>query len=90
MPALERVFNQFEAGLWILFALGFAIGALSVTGAKRRLALITATALLAFGLSDIVESQTGTWWTPWWLLVLKVACVITFVYAYLGYRRLQK
>jgi hypothetical protein len=29
-----------------------------------------------FGLSDLVESQTGAWWTPWWLFAWKALCVL--------------
>ena len=90
MHTLERVFNQFEAGLWILFSVGFAFGAFRTSGQKRRLAFITAAALLVFGFSDIIESRTGAWWTPWWLLVIKVVCVLTFIYGYVRYRRLRK
>jgi hypothetical protein len=32
--------------------------------------------LIAFGLSDVVETQTGAWWRPWWLLAWKTACVL--------------
>ncbi|MEM6315778.1 MAG: hypothetical protein AAF743_16945 [Planctomycetota bacterium] len=32
--------------------------------------------LVAFGVSDIVETRTGAWYRPWWLLVWKAACVI--------------
>ena len=34
-----------------------------------------AATLTLFGLSDIVEIQTGAWWQPWWLLVWKGACI---------------
>lgn len=33
---------------------------------------------MAFGVSDIIELQTGAWWRPWWLLLLKAACLLSF------------
>jgi hypothetical protein len=42
------------------------------TPAGRGLAV----ALLAFGVSDLVETRTGAWYDPPWLLAWKAACVI--------------
>jgi len=37
--------------------------------------LAGAVVFVLFGISDLVETQTGAWWKPWWLLVWKVLCV---------------
>jgi len=34
---------------------------------------------LLFGISDLVEVQTGAWWDPWWLFTLKAFCVVIFL-----------
>ena len=41
----------------------------------RRLSWMTATLLAAFAVSDVIEMQTGAWWRPVGLLVLKGACL---------------
>ena len=82
---VEVIFNQFEAALW------FAISAVllwSWLKAKPRpfhWSLIVAFAV--FGVSDVIESHTGAWWDPWWLFVMKAACVLVFVRAWVVYRR---
>lgn len=75
----EQLFNWFEAALWaIMSVLVLAIGARRVRAGRsrhQRLHLIAAPTLLLFGISDVIEVHTGAWWTPWWLLLLKGACL---------------
>ncbi len=52
----------------------------SGTSARGRGYLLAATFVL-FGLSDVVELQTGAWWRPWWLLVWKATCIAVLVSA---------
>ncbi|NES83824.1 MAG: hypothetical protein F6K10_21760, partial [Moorea sp. SIO2B7] len=78
---LEAVYengNYLEAGIWGIFALVFAVNGVKATniGQKRR-GFIAAIVFLLFGLSDIVEVQTGAWWHPWWLFIWKIICVIS-------------
>lgn len=76
---LHTVFNQFEAGFWFLIALVLALFY------RRRLPppwrWLLPLAFAVFGVSDVVEVGTGAWWRPWWLLVMKAACVLVFVVA---------
>lgn len=77
MNSVDR-FNIFEIGLWAFLALcvalfGHRTNALSKTGR-----FILSIALLAFAYSDLVELRTGAWWRPWWLLLLKGACLSSF------------
>ena len=79
MPVITEQFrtaNFYEAGLWLaigVVALGFALWN---TGRSRRRCFLLAIVMFAFGPTDIVEAHTGAWWTPWWLLAWKGACVV--------------
>ena len=72
--------NYVEARLWITIAVLFAILSTRRRGAVRSRCAIAAVAFLLFGLSDVVEAQTGAWWRPWWLLVWKATCVLAFAW----------
>jgi hypothetical protein len=78
MPAIDATFvlcNRIEAALWIVIAIAMAIAAWRRRHARRDCA-IAAIAFALFGLSDIVETHTGAWWRPWWLLAWKAACLV--------------
>lgn len=90
MDEVARQYNAVEAGIWALFALGFAIEAMRMHGVVRAWAVVLSVAFLAFGFSDYIEMSTGAWWQPIWLLILKVACVATFVVAGYRYWRARK
>ncbi len=68
--------NYIEAGVWFFIACILAVYALQHDGLVRRRSWQTAAVIFVFGLSDVVEAQTGAWWDPWWLFVWKAACVI--------------
>jgi hypothetical protein len=77
---LEQIYvngNYIEAFLWFCFAIGFAVNAGKTSGITRINRLITSLIFLFFGGSDIVEVQTGAWWSPWWLFVWKASCVLS-------------
>jgi len=79
---LEQIYvngNYFEAFLWFCFAIGFAVDAGKTSGKTRIHRLTTTLIFLLFGGSDIVEVQTGAWWSPWWLFVWKASCVLSMV-----------
>jgi len=65
---LHAAGNFVEAMLWIAIGVGLFVK----TGKRFWLA---ASALLAFGVSDLVEIRTGHWARPWWLFAWKAACV---------------
>ncbi len=64
------VANVIEAGLWVVVAI------IVLAKWKHKTAAIV---LVAFGISDLVETQTGAWWKPWWLLAWKALCVIALL-----------
>ena len=72
-----RWVNLGEAALWV--ALGLCVLVLS---RRTRWHLGLAATLIAFGISDVVETQTGAWWRPPWLLAWKAACLVGFVVLY--------
>ena len=43
-----------------------------------------------FGLSDVIEAETGAWWHPWWLFVMKALCVLGFLGAWRASRQREK
>ncbi|MGB3403048.1 MAG: hypothetical protein WBA77_10185 [Microcoleaceae cyanobacterium] len=79
LEAIYKKGNYIEAGLWGIFAIGFTQAAIKNTGKIRTQRIIAAVTFLLFGLSDIVEVQTGAWWHPWWLFLWKSLCVISMV-----------
>ncbi len=80
MDQFETVFNIAEGIFWSLIALGMAVGAFRHRGKKRGILSKAASAFTLFGISDWIEAETGSWWEPWWLLVLKVSCVAVLIF----------
>ncbi|MGD1807765.1 hypothetical protein ACP6PL_20340 [Dapis sp. BLCC M126] len=77
---LETVYrkgNYIEAVIWFIFAGSFAISAIKNRELVRLHRIVATLTFLLFGLSDIVEVQTGAWWHPWWLFVWKSLCVLS-------------
>jgi len=90
MNDLEVSGNWIEAGLWLCVSLILLGKTLKATGAVRRVLLTLVAAFLVFGISDVIEAQTGAWWRPWWLLLLKSACILVFVVGFRKYYRLTR
>lgn len=82
-------FNYIEAGLWFVIALVLAFTAFN----KGRVSVsfwvtwIASLAFIAFGVSDLIETQTGAWWQPVELLLLKAGCIICFVVCFYLYKK---
>ena len=84
----SRMFNQGEAALCFIIAIVVLIRLrppLKLASAFWRWLLPLAFAV--FGVSDLIEAETGAWWHPWWLFVMKAACVLCFLLAALRHRR---
>lgn len=87
MHDLTVVGNLAEAALWGVLAAFAGMSAVRSDGRQRRIATVLALALLAFGVSDVIESRTGAWWRPPALLMLKGACLAVFSGVASVYRR---
>ena len=84
---LERTGNLVEACFWIIFGM-VVLGGL--WRQARRLTVFGGVAGLIcvlFGVSDLVEAETGAWWRPWWLFCWKAACLAGMAFCLLKYRR---
>ena len=90
MDDIERVGNLIEAGLWLVFTLVLTFKAWQSQGRLRRVLARLAVAFLIFSISDVIESRTGAWWRPPWLLVMKIACVVVFYFSLREYYRIKK
>src|SRR5260221_14422810 len=87
---LERDGNLIEAGLWSLLGIVTFIHAFRREKKFQCTLLLLGATLVVFGGSDLVESQTGAWWRPWWLLLWKAACVLMLSFFFTRYFRLKK
>lgn len=76
---IEIVGNRIEAGVWILVAIGLLVKGWRSANPLRRFYAILGVAFFVFGISDVIESFTGAWWRPWWLLAMKGTCIAVFV-----------
>src|SRR4051812_18128612 len=85
-----QISNYIEAGLWTSIGLGFAIAAFRQIGITRRQCAIAAVTFILFGISDLVESTTGAWYRPIWLLIWKALCLLVFAWLLLNYIRLRR
>jgi hypothetical protein len=77
----SRLFNQGESVLWFAIAITLLVRPvprLVGTSWKWLLPLC----FVVFGISDVIEAQTGAWWHPWWLFVTKALCVLGFLGAF--------
>jgi hypothetical protein len=89
----SQFFNYIEAAVWIAMGIVATAMAARFSGRARRDLLILAATLIAFGLSDLVETRTGAWWRPPWLLAWKAACLdimLGLLIAYLRRSRMGK
>jgi hypothetical protein len=85
-------FNYLEAVIWLLCGLSLLLSA-AVQGRKNLYFIpqsVAGLTFLLFSISDLIEAQTGAWWRPLGLLVLKMACVVVFIGCYYQYRKIKK
>jgi phosphoglycerol transferase MdoB-like AlkP superfamily enzyme len=85
MDNFFKIANRIEAGIWFSVALLLLVKALKAMGRVRRILLILSATFVVFGISDLIEAETGAWWQPLWLLLMKGACLIVFVFGFRAY-----
>ena len=83
-------FNVIEALFWGL--IGIVVLAKSRAGRRRERGLgwWAGVTFWWFGFSDVIEARTGAWWEPWWLFLLKAACVASLLACLATYARGKK
>ena len=81
--SLHAAFNCGEAALWAMIA-GVLVWRCRLPGWWRWLLPL---AFAVFAVTDLIEVRTGAWHEPWWLGLLKVACVLVFLLAWRVHRR---
>ena len=78
---IAESFNYIEILLWGIFGIAMILQSKKVDKAYKKILYVLAMTFFTFSLSDYIEIQTGAWWTPWWLFLLKAICVIIFIYS---------
>ncbi len=74
----DQIFNLCEGVLWVSIAAALIYRA-SKNGSPCKLAVGAALSFALFGISDFIEMGTRAWYSPWPLLALKVACVVSLL-----------
>jgi len=69
-------FNVIEAGIWITMAGWLLFLALRRRSSLKKTFLVFSVTLFFFGISDLIETQTGAWYKPFSLFMLKAVCVL--------------
>jgi hypothetical protein len=87
---IEKTGNLIEAALWSLVAIALLIRSSKEPVELRRIFFVLSAAFFVFGITDVVESWTGAWWRPVWLLLLKASCVVVFLLGFGQYYRIRK
>jgi hypothetical protein len=87
---IEKSGNLIEAAVWFVVSALFTVKMIRVGGRLRLAFLLLTVAFLFFGMSDLIESETGAWWRPPWLLALKAICVASIVFGFTTYYRVRR
>jgi peptidoglycan/LPS O-acetylase OafA/YrhL len=77
--AIHAYFNYGEALFWGIAGVCVFRRSRKQPPASRSAGSVAAVAFIAFGVSDLIEIRTGTWYDPWWLFAWKATCVVTLV-----------
>lgn len=82
--------NRCEAGLWFLVAVALFVHSWRAKPELRKICWTLASAFLLFGISDLIEAETGAWWRPLWLLAMKGGCLLVIAAGFWQYWRVVK
>ena len=86
----EVIGNYIEAVFWMTIGTVLGIAGRRTDPAFKTLALVACGLFVVFGISDLIEAQTGAWWKPLWLLGWKGLCIVGLASCYWKYRRIKK
>ena len=70
-------FNVIEAAIWMALATWLLYLALRTCSHLKTTFLVFSVALAFFSVSDMIETQTGAWYRPFGLFLLKAVCVLS-------------
>jgi hypothetical protein len=80
---VEAIFNGCEAALWLSLAVFVTARYHRAPVGLWRVARVMGVLFVLFGVSDVIEIQTGAWWRPPGLLILKGGCLIGLAWCFL-------
>ncbi|MEM7386165.1 MAG: hypothetical protein AAF514_14585 [Verrucomicrobiota bacterium] len=83
-------FNLGEAALWAVIAIVLLRKSVKLPTERKKRARWAALSFALFGASDLWEIQTGAWWTPWPLPLLKAGCVLSLVSLFRAWHQHKK
>ena len=69
-------FNVIEAAIWMAMATWLLYLALRTRSHLKTTFIILSLTLCFFSVSDMIETQTGAWYRPLGLFLLKAVCVL--------------
>lgn len=69
-------FNVIEAAIWMAVATWLLYLALRTRSHLKMIFFVFSVTLFFFGVSDMIETQTGAWYRPLGLFLLKAVCVL--------------
>lgn len=89
---MAATFNFYEAMLWFSIAFILIASALLNKSKKpyKNNLIIASLLFIAFGISDLIEMQTGAWWKPIGLLALKSGCILGFLFCLIRYYKIRR
>jgi hypothetical protein len=85
----EVIGNYIEGVFWMTVGIVLGIAGRKKHVAYKKLSLFACAVFITFGISDLVEAQTGAWWRPLWLLGWKGLCIIGLIWSYWKYRQIR-
>jgi uncharacterized membrane protein HdeD (DUF308 family) len=86
----EVIGNYLEACFWMACGIAVLVIGLQRGRLGKWLPILSGMVFLVFGLSDVVEAQTGAWWRPLWLLAWKGLCLLVLAGCYWRYRQARR
>ena len=81
------LFNHAEAVIWGIAGICVFWRSRKHPAAHRTVGSVACVAFFAFGVSDVIETRTSTWYDPWWLFAWKAACVLILLSCLLFHAR---